>query len=476
MLFNSGEFLVFLPLVLVCYYLLSHKGQNRFLVLASCFFYASWDWRFIFPLLFSTTIDYVCAKKMEESVANDGPQSERHRFLVVSLVTNLGLLGFFKYYNFFADTLHILLRGIGLDIPVRTLNVILPIGISFYTFQALSYTIDVYRGQIHATKSFWDFFLAVLFFPHLVAGPIQRASNLLAQVVNPRRVTSAQIIDGLHLIVWGYFKKVFIADRLAPMVDGFFSASTLSGGEATVAVLAFAIQIYCDFSGYTDIARGVAKLMGFEFMLNFNLPYFATNPSDFWQRWHISLSSWLRDYLYVPLGGNRHGEGKTYRNLMLTMLLGGLWHGAAWSFILWGFYHGSLLCLHRLASPSLNKFAAVLPRGTKLPWLVVRIAFMFTLTCYGWLLFRANSLSQVGAMTEVLRRPLDRLPVEAALTVVQLSMPLLAVQLVQYVSGRLDFYRLRAFPRAANAALYGTMLYCVLFLSASPQSFVYFQF
>lgn len=476
MLFNSLEFLAFLPLVLLAYHLLPHRAQNTFLVLASCFFYASWDWRFLFPLLFSTTIDYFCAQRMEESLARSEPQSARLGYLRLSLVTNLGLLGFFKYFNFFAETLHALLHSMGLDVGVQTLNVILPVGISFYTFQALSYTIDVYRGEIHATRSFWDFFLAVLFFPHLVAGPIQRASNLLAQVMQPRRVTRAQIVDGLHLVAWGYFKKVFIADRLAPIADAYFTADGVSGGQTAVAVLAFAIQIYCDFSGYTDIARGVAKLMGFEFMLNFNLPYFATNPSDFWQRWHISLSTWLRDYLYVPLGGNRQGDLKTYRNLMITMLLGGLWHGAAWNFVLWGFYHGSLLSLHRLVSPWIVRSSTCDAPWRARAWRVTSIAIMFAFTCYGWLLFRATSMHQIVNMTIALLTPLDRIPLENAFTVFKVSIPLVAVQCLQYIFGRLDFYRLPKMPRVAMASGYGALLYCVLFLGAKPQAFVYFQF
>lgn len=475
MLFNSFEFLIFLPLVLLGYYMLPHRAQNAFLVLASCFFYASWDWRFLFPLLFSTTIDYYCARKMEESVAQGEPQQHRLWLLRLSLITNLGLLGFFKYFNFFSESLQALLRSLGIEIPLQTLNVILPVGISFYTFQALSYTIDVYRGQIHATRSFWDFFLAVLFFPHLVAGPIQRAANLLSQVMQPRRTTALQFTDGLHLIAWGFFKKVVIADRLAPIVDAYFHAQSVSGGEAAVAIFAFAIQIYCDFSGYTDIARGAAKLMGFEFMLNFNLPYFATNPSDFWQRWHISLSSWLRDYLYVPLGGNRGSNLRTYRNLMLTMILGGLWHGAAWNFVLWGVYHGALLTGHRLLSPWLPKHAPGDASPRVKAWHVFSILLMFVFTCYGWLLFRATSMGQIAQMSMALLSPLEQFPTDTALTVAALTLPLFTVQMIQYVSGRLDIHRL-PLPAPVLACVYGALLYCVAFLGAQPQAFVYFQF
>jgi alginate O-acetyltransferase complex protein AlgI len=475
-LFNSFEFLVFLPAVLAVYYLLPHRQQNVFLVLASCFFYASWDWRFLFPLLFSTTIDYFCAARISALVDSNGPAESRKKYLYLSLITNLGLLAFFKYFNFFVDSFHELFMLFGIDLPKPALNVVLPIGISFYTFQALSYTIDVYRGKLHATNSFWDFFLAVLFFPHLVAGPIQRASNLIEQVITPRKTTRTQIVDGLHLCMWGFFKKVYIADSLAPIVNQTFNSPTATGGETLVAVIAFAFQIYCDFSGYTDIARGVAKLMGFEFMLNFNLPYFATSPPDFWRRWHISLSSWLRDYLYIALGGNRGSAIITHRNLMLTMVLGGLWHGAAWNFVIWGFFHGAILVGHRLALPALEPVARAATGMWRVPWLLARIAVMFVLTCYGWLLFRATSLEQIVSMTKSLANPLDGIPLDSLQKVLIFCAPLLVVQLVQYNSGRLEFNRLAWFPKSAYSVIYALMVYCIVFLGGTPQAFVYFQF
>lgn len=476
MLFNSLPFFIFLPIVLFVYYRLGHKAQNAFLVFASCFFYASWDWRFLFPLLFSTTIDYWCAGRMQASFEREEPDSARRPFLLISLVTNLGLLGFFKYENFFVDSLHALGAVMGLDLAVPTLRVILPIGISFYTFQALSYTIDVYRGQLHATRSFWDFFLAVLFFPHLVAGPIQRAANLIDQVVTPRKTTSVQVQDGLHLMAWGFFKKVVVADGLATLVNQTFSATAVSGGEALVGVYAFAFQIYCDFSGYTDIARGVAKLLGFEFALNFNLPYFATNPSDFWKRWHISLSTWLRDYLYIPLGGNQHGTWLTYRNLMLTMVLGGLWHGAAWNFVAWGFYHGALLVAHRLSQPALAAIERIAQGHLKTPWFLLRLFVMFHLTCYGWLLFRAGSFAQIGSMTLALVHPLDAVPSDGFLQVAVLCAPVLLVQVLQYRAKALEFTRQPWLPTAGRTVVYAVMLYCTVFRGAAPKAFVYFQF
>jgi len=258
----------------------------------------------------------------------------------------------------------------------------------------MSYTIDIYRGKMKPIHSFLDYMLFVLYFPQLVAGPIARAADLIPQVIHPRTITRVQIRAGLWLVLWGFFKKMVIADNLAPIVDKVFDAPDVPGGaQCLLAVYAFAIQIYCDFSGYTDIARGLGKLMGFELALNFNLPYLAKNPAEFWHRWHISLSSWLRDYLYIPLGGNRHGTTKTYRNLMLTMLLGGLWHGAAWNFVIWGGYHGLLLSLHRLlrGEPAGSDARRAGPVGSFVSWVI-----MFHLTCLGWFFFRATSLSQIG--------------------------------------------------------------------------------
>ncbi|MFM2053988.1 MAG: hypothetical protein RL456_2025 [Pseudomonadota bacterium] len=476
MLFNSAEFLLlFLPVVLIIYHLLPHRPQNVFLVIASCVFYASWDWRFLLPLLFTTALDYRISVLLAAATARGEPEPVRRRLMLVSVVANLGLLGFFKYSNFFVQSAADLAGRLGMDVSVPVLDVILPVAISFYTFQAMSYTIDVYRGELHPTDSFWDFFLAVLYFPHLVAGPIQRAATLLPQITQPRRASREQVIEGLHLILWGYFKKVFIADNLAPIADAAFGAGTVSTATVITGVLAFTFQIYCDFSGYTDIARGLAKLMGFEFGLNFNLPYFATNPSDFWRRWHISLSSWLADYLYKPLGGSRAGRWLTYRNLMVTMLLGGLWHGAAWNYVLWGCYHGLIQVLHRAAGPLLEALARPFAAVPRL-WFGVRVAAMFAMTCYGWLLFRASSLDQVATMTAALLRP-DSGPDWAALgEIARLVAPLLAVQLVQWNTRDLYFTRHLRLGPPARVVGYAVLAYCSLFLGGQPQSFVYFQF
>lgn len=472
MLFNSVEFVLFLPLVLVVYYALPHRAQNVFLLAASMVFYASWDWRFLAPLLVSTTIDYFCARAMERSIEAAQPRARRRRFLAISVVSNLGLLGFFKYFDFFATSLAALLSKAGLALQPWTLHVILPVGISFYTFQALSYTIDVYRGELPATSHFLDFLLSVIFFPHLVAGPIQRARSLLPQVAYPRKIRREQVLEGLHLIVWGYFQKVVIADNLSIRIDWIFNMPRVDAFYVILGAYAFAVQIFCDFAGYTDIARGVAKLMGFEFMLNFNLPYFAKNPRDFWQRWHISLSTWFRDYLYVPLGGNRGGRARVYFNLWLTMLIAGLWHGAAWHFVLWGFYHGALLIGHRILSPLLDRVA---PRAGAL-WSAVRIFVMFQLTCYGWILFRAPSWRAVVVLTHSLLRGVHVFDPNLLRQVLVLSAPLVLVQALQYFGRKLDFLDHRWIPAEARAVVYSAFLYLIVFRTGPSQPFLYFQF
>jgi alginate O-acetyltransferase complex protein AlgI len=339
-LFNSFEFAIFFSCVYGIYLLSNHRWQNRWLLLASYIFYGTWNWKFLGLIWTSTVIDYYCGKKIHETPS----RNRRKAILLLSIGTNLGILAFFKYYNFFANSFESLMHIIGWRVDALTLQIVLPVGISFYTFQTMSYTIDIYRNKIEPTDRFLDFALFVTFFPQLVAGPIERAKNLLPQVSSDRVVTWEKLKEGVWLICWGLFKKVFIADNLAKIVDPVFSASNpISGAEALIAVYAFAFQIYGDFSGYSDIARGISKLLGFELMLNFRMPYFSKNIREFWSRWHISLSTWLKDYLYITMGGNRFGTLRTYRNLFLTMAIGGLWHGAAWTFVFWGMFHGLVL-------------------------------------------------------------------------------------------------------------------------------------
>jgi D-alanyl-lipoteichoic acid acyltransferase DltB (MBOAT superfamily) len=392
MLFNSLQFFAFLAVVYALYLGLSHRWQNRLLLAASYLFYGSWNWRFLSLIFLSTLVDYVVAQRIHAETDD----RRRRQYLFVSLAVNLGVLGVFKYFNFFVGSMIDLLNGLGLELDWQTLHIVLPVGISFYTFQTLSYSIDVYRGKLEPTKRFLDYALYVSFFPQLVAGPIERATHLLPLVLEPRTVKLTQVWRGCVLILVGLFKKVVIADGLASTVNEVFgSTGGSSGSDVLLAMYLFTIQIYCDFSGYSDIARGTAKLFGFDLMKNFMTPLFAKSPQEFWNRWHISLSSWVRDYLYLPLALfflRRFGGGvSAFLPHLLAMALMGLWHGADWHFVFFGIFHGVLLCTWGVVR---------WPRETKrrlglIPsWLV--IAFYFQITCYGMMLFRAGSSAQIA--------------------------------------------------------------------------------
>ena len=396
--------------------------------------------------------------------------AKRRAALVLSLVFNFGMLGFFKYFNFFEDSLVTMAGWIGWHFDPLTLNVILPIGISFYTFMTVSYVIDVYRRDIVPTTHLLDFALFVAYFPHLVAGPILRASLLLPQIARPRTITREQIVEGLWLVGWGCFQKMFVADNLAPLVDTVFGPSaTPHGADILVAAWAFAFQIYGDFAGYSNIARGISKLMGIELNVNFLFPYFVTSPQAFWRQWHISLSTWLRDYLYISLGGNRYGTWKTYRNLMITMVLGGLWHGAAWTFVAWGAYQGLMLVVGRAWAG--RHFLGKLPT-------FIQGFLMFQAICYGWLIFRADSIHQVARFTRLLFT--DFQPTIATwdslfVPMLWIVVPMLIVHIAQARKGS-ESAPLR-WPLPVRFALYGAVFYLVfLFGDFEGAQFIYFQF
>lgn len=403
------------------------------------------------------------------------PKERRRNFaLALSIVNNLIILSCFKYFNFFIDSATGILEAIGLTPEFARLDIVLPVGISFYTFQTMSYTIDVYRGKLESTQRFPEFVLFVAYFPQLVAGPIERASHLLPCILRPRRITFDQSMHGLHLILMGFFKKVAIADGVARVVEQVYSSSgSISTVDIILGTILFAVQIYCDFSGYSDIARGLSNLFGIELILNFKTPYFSKNPKEFWQRWHISLSTWLRDYLYIPLGGNRGSSVKTYRNLMTTMILGGLWHGAAWNFVLWGAYQGAILCLHRLW---------VLKRGvyetTNLIYNLSAILLFQPLILYGWLLFRANSFQQIIEFTTKLFWSSSfslgiSLPSFSALAGIPL---LIALDSIEYSHGNSEYYY-QKLPEFTQGAIYAGMIFCIfLGLSNAPAEFIYFDF
>jgi alginate O-acetyltransferase complex protein AlgI len=489
MVFNSITFLVFLAIVLTAYYRLQHRGQNVLLLVASYVFYGWWDWRFLSLLLFTSGFDYWCALWLERETR----PGRRKLFLSFSMIVNLGVLGVFKYFNFFADSLAHVLAAFGMQASFPVLHVILPVGISFYTFLSMSYTIDVYRRELKASHNPLDFLLYVAFFPHLVAGPIVRASYLLPQCQRPRVINPTEVTNGIWLILMGYVKKVVIADRLAGLVNWGFAqpGPPFADANAWLIIYAFAFQIYGDFSGYSDIARGLSKLMGFELTHNFKAPYLVSNPSAFWQHWHISLSTWLRDYLYIPLGGNRKGPGRTYANLMVTMLLGGLWHGAGAAYLLWGFFHGMMLAVHRAwhdvtgfgkrhdNDPAGRKLAAE-PRSVSLLVRVMMVLVFFHLTCVGWLLFRAGAVrhdfNQVQVVTGYLHA-MFHWPTGAGLS--PLVQPVLVLgglaMVFQWLHEKMDSFA--AWPMRWQAAAVVGALFLITGLGIFGGSqFIYFQF
>jgi len=463
MLFNSIHFLVFLPIVSIVYFALPKNHQRRILLLmASYYFY----WVFSVPLslllVYSTLLDYTTARIIDSSKS----PTKRKVALWVSITGNLLMLGIFKYYHFFNATL---------GTPWPTLDIILPIGISFYTFQTMSYTIDVYRGDVKASKSLLDVAVYVAFFPQLVAGPIERGSTLLPQLREKHEVDSKRILAGILLCVWGLSKKVFIADPMGIIVDSVYgtaaypvAASGFSGTALLIATYAFAIQIYCDFSAYSDIAIGAASILGYRLMQNFNAPYLAITMRDFWRRWHISLSTWLRDYLYIPLGGSKKGPKRTYVNLLITMILGGLWHGANWTFIVWGILHGGILSLERLfkIDQLKQKDLSVIKR-----WVLRFITFQ--LVCLTWIFFRATDINHAF---EILIRILSLADGKA----LQITPVLLILGLVLFQSVKHRFPVKEWFLNHPHSARW--LIYCSLFIflivlsSARTPEFIYFQF
>ncbi|RDC65404.1 MBOAT family O-acyltransferase [Adhaeribacter pallidiroseus] len=381
MLFNSYDFLVFFTVVLTLYHLLPSKFRWFMVLIASLYFYMSWKWQYIFIMFFPATIDFFVAKGLEKTA-----DIKRKKLLLsISLITNLGLLFYFKYYNFFIDSINSSVSLFGSSFSLPLANILLPIGISFYTFQSISYTVEVYYGRQKAVQNFFRFSLFVSYFPQLVAGPINRPQVLLPQLSNMKPLASENIIVGLRLMLWGLFKKVAIADRLAYFVNIVYNdPDSYHGLSVVIATIFFAFQIYCDFSGYSDMAIGVAKTMGVDLVKNFRTPYFSKSIKEFWSRWHISLSTWFRDYVYIPLGGNRVSTSRWALNLFITFMVSGVWHGASWNFVIWGAIHGLLNALEALNSKThFIRFS--------LPPLLANI-WTFTIVCFAWIFFRANNL------------------------------------------------------------------------------------
>ncbi len=464
MLFNSAHFAIFLPVMLLVYWSLKGNARRWALLAGSYYFYSVWDWRFTSLLIISTVVDYLCGLALERHAA----LGRRRLILGVSMATNLGILGGFKYFNFFRDSAAGVLGACGLHAHLPTLDVILPMGISFYTFQSMSYTIDVYRGM-RAERSFRDFATYVACFPQLVAGPIMRASELLPQLATEHRLADADWAMGLFRIFRGLFKKMIIADSLAIFVDSVFAhPGEYSGLSCWIGLYAYAFQIYMDFSGYTDVALGAGYMLGLRLRDNFNLPYLAASPAEFWHRWHITLSTWLRDYLYIPLGGSRGSKWFTMRNLFITMALGGLWHGAAWTFVAWGIYHGLLLAVQRLVTGGRKPD----PQADPFPLRALKIFGMFHLTCLGWLLFRAQDWATVQLM---LTRLVDFSGGEVRGK--RFALIVLACMLAHLWPGMRKLgERFTQLPAPVQGALAGVCLWALILLSPGTQAFVYFQF
>jgi D-alanyl-lipoteichoic acid acyltransferase DltB (MBOAT superfamily) len=412
MLFNSIDFLIFLPIVFIIYWFVVNKNiklQNLFIVIASYVFYGWWDWRFLSLIIFSTMVDFIIGLKLE----NQKNQKKRKLFLWVSILTNLGLLGFFKYYNFFVENFITAFSFLGYEFSPSTLNIVLPVGISFYTFQTLSYTIDVYREKLKPTKDFIAFAAFVSFFPQLVAGPIERATHLLPQFFKKRVFDYQKAVDGMRQILWGFFKKMVIADNCAIFANEIFNNSDqYSGSVLVLGAFFFAFQIYGDFSGYSDIAIGTSRLFGFDLKQNFAFPYFSRDIAEFWRRWHISLSTWFRDYLYIPLGGSRGSVWKKVRNTFIIFIVSGFWHGANWTFISWGAVN-AFFFLPLLLSKKNRIHTNAIAAGKSFPNIkeFFQILITFCLTLLAWIFFRAENISHaINYLSDIFSQSLFTIP------------------------------------------------------------------
>ncbi|MFV5688947.1 MBOAT family O-acyltransferase [Flavobacterium sp. ZT3R25] len=478
MLFNSLPFLLFLPIVFTIYWSVNNKSlqlQNFVLLVASYFFYGCWDWRFLFLLLFSTALDYFTGLKMREAKN----QRNKKFWFWISIIINIGFLGVFKYYNFFADSFAEVLFGIGIQANFWTLKVILPVGISFYTFHGLSYVIDVYKGRIEPERNIITYSLFVSYFPLLVAGPIERATHLLPQIKKKRLFDYSKAIDGVHQIIWGLFKKVVIADNCALYANDIFdNYQTMNSLSLVLGAVYFSFQIYGDFSGYSDIALGTSKLFGIDLLRNFNYPYFSRDIAEFWRRWHISLSSWFRDYLYIPLGGSQGGMLTKIRNTFIIFLVSGLWHGANWTFIVWGALHAVYFLPLLITQNNRNNIDSV-AKGKSLPTLKEFFSMLltFSLTTFAWIFFRAKTVSEACAYI----KDISKFDLKGGIQFlgferysIELLLLLLFFMIIEWNSRENEhpFY-----GKYINLkVIIIVLLILVLGVFSSPSDFIYFQF
>lgn len=483
MLFNSLDFAVFLPSVFFLYWFVFNKNlkhQNLLIVVSSYYFYGLWDWRFLFLIFFSTLVDYSIGK----SLLNVTNQKKRKGLLLISVFVNLGLLVFFKYYNFFLDNFIATFKFFGHPIDIQGLNIILPVGISFYTFQTMSYTIDVYRKKIEPTDNFITFCAFVSFFPQLVAGPIERASHLLPQFTKKRTLEYDKAVDGMKQILWGLFKKMVIADNCALFANQIFdNSSELNGSTLLLGAVFFAFQIYGDFSGYSDIAIGVARLFGFDLMRNFAFPYFSRDVAEFWRRWHISLSTWFRDYLYIPLGGSRGSNWMKIRNIFIIFLVSGFWHGANWTFLVWGALN-AFYFLPLLLSKKNRTNIDIIAQGKFLPSFKDFLAMVFTffITTIAWVFFRANTIQHAGSyVSGIFSSSLFDMPhfkeINKGFTVILLLLFFIFIEWC----GRESQFAIEnigvRWPRIIRWSFYSFLIFCIgMFMATYETPFIYFQF
>jgi alginate O-acetyltransferase complex protein AlgI len=482
MLFNSLNFAIFLPVVFILYWFATKKNlkiQNILLFLSSCFFYACWDWRFLFLLMISIALVYYPGKLM--SAAKN--VRTRKIWLWFSIITSLGFLGIFKYYNFFVVSLSDMLSNFGLHVNTMTLHVILPVGISFYTFHGLSYIIDLYKGRIEEEKDFVNYAVFVSFFPLLIAGPIERATHLLPQIKTPRTFDYNRAVDGLRQILWGLFKKIVIADNCAEFANTIFNNSSgYSGSTLVIGALFFTFQIYCDFSGYSDIALGVARLFGIELLRNFAFPYFSRDIAEFWRRWHISLTTWFRDYLYIPLGGSRGGTWMKVRNTFIIFLVSGFWHGANWTFIAWGALN-AIYFLPLMLTHNNRRNIEMVAQGRLFPSVREFFSMLVTfgMTVFAWIFFRANSISHAFSYIKgIFSRSLFTIPhfegMDRAIPIILLTGIFFIVEWIgreeQYAIARIGI----KWYKPLRWAMYYVIITFIFHFMGKEQQFIYFQF
>lgn len=486
MLFNSIDFAIFLPSVFLIYWFLANRNlkvQNLLIVTASYFFYGWWDWRFLSLIIISTCVDFLVGL----GLAADQSRKTRRMLLWTSIIVNIGFLGFFKYYNFFLENFISAYSFFGKNISSNSLNIILPVGISFYTFQTLSYTIDVYRRKINPTRNFIAFCAFVSFFPQLVAGPIERATNLLPQFYNKRVFDYAKATDGMRQILWGLMKKILIADNCAEYVDIIFNNySNYSGSTLVIGAVLFAIQIYCDFSGYSDIAIGASRLLGFDLKINFAFPYFSRDIAEFWRRWHISLSSWFRDYVYIPLGGSRGTLYSKIRNIFIIFTVSGLWHGANWTFVFWGALN-ALYFLPLLLWQKNRAHLNVVATGKLMPSLreFVSICLTFSLTVFAWIFFRSESISDAFSyLNKMFSLSIFVKPsIYPARAQLPLNMMLFLISVLFFIEWlqrekqhALQIEKMKL-PRLVRWTVYSFIIFMIgMYMPTSETPFIYFQF